>query len=1563
MGKVPGTQMTAKGCFSYKNATVNGFNITNQLQVRVEAIDNNVAKIYTTDENGNPMPMPVNVSLRTGVDIMWLHNQKKQAFSASNGITAFSLSAAVKSAYDSAVSASNQAYGIGALDSNGDILLGGNLRISETANIYKAFTTVTSLFVNFTGQHRCFVDAIAPARLRDHEGLVVVTDKNAYASGLLRGRQRAMTINQALPIVSLSKVPKDPRAFGVISLTQDHPAGPSAAISGTELLKIAEQGDVRVQINSVGEGCIWVCDETGSTIHAGDYVTTSSLSGYASLQLLDDGDVPDGTLRNYTVAKLTMDCDFSQPLVDVEEVQKDEYGNVVFDADGYLVYTIVTTTHGPPVVDPDTGETRPGEPLETPILVTEPAYEMRWMTTEIDASSGVSITTLISKEDYETHILLVRSNTEMRGHVTVPASITSIGRFSSYGPSVFHAGAAFSNAPTTFGANIACSSIIDARGGIAVSGFLSNAALTLTDSGGGLALLSAPLHSTQDVHLQKELKVHGNATFDTHVSVNGTLYAKNLHPSFNTFQASNILISQGGIIQFGEGVSSTISFSNAPDTGLFNPVARTLGVVAGGTEMVRVSDTTVSLLGDLVVSSNIVPMTNATQYIGTSNMHFKEAWIDELHISSNTLYIGDTPVLCADNDAVSIRADPGQGITITTTGDGETSLVSAKGVNVVSEGGVTMRVSGPLGRVNIQSSGAGGTVNLGAENEIVMTAPLTTISSNMIVKGDLIVEGTQLTLNTQTVTIEDNIIVLNSEHVMEHWESWDFRPDKDKSKSLDTIQRYFAAADGDSVHVEYAKNKHGRGRLFAKRGLSMQCVMREVRNAVAHPFYVDLDFVNCHPTLFSQRCRKRGVACPLLDQYCGNRTEVLGDIDADAALGKTAVLSVMNGSKTAVYKHQDSVWLRDFQNEMNQARDEIMAPGGADEFYIDIARKDRNTYASAVNLMLCDLENECLMAMLEYLDKKSFKVGVLVFDGAMVEKKKEFADSKDGGVTQEMLDEASDYVWNRTGYRLQIKIKDMTIDMLDVPASAYMGAPVHAPRYAGGDDVAAKILLKDLGGKLVKSKGVVFGKHGDVWTNDKDVVESFMFTACQRANIKFVDESGISRKYSCLYTKAINIVKTAKHYIPVDDNFVKKIWESNLGVLCFRNGVFRFRDKSFAPFSERPEVMPVIVIDRDFPSERPTDELLEHVKEKVLVSTLGEEGRVNTYLQMIARSMAAKHQDKQWGMLIGERNSGKGLLQALNERAWGQYVNTIDSSVLMLNNFTNDVKSQGWMIECEFTRQTYTNEIKVDPGNKHIKLDGGLIKKFQSGGDVLKARQLYENERALKSASRLFMNLNDLPEISAVDALDTVVVIEFPHKFVNPKDVDEAKWLKFFRPADPSLKDGFCAREDVRDAFIWLVIDAFDQEQPLKISDVVRRDTEKLRMDEGDELSLINAHFKITTDLADVVTVADVNEFAKDKKMKTRGLRGRLEKMGAVADRMRLATTLSDDNGVVTMDADMGQRRKISSSGPDFAQTLLVIQRLTGATENADSTFAISKDDATGERAEPRHIHRSRNAS
>eukprot|EP00798_Chlamydomonas_sp_ICE-L_P015065 gene15065-biopygen24119 len=105
--------------------------------------------------------------------------------------------------------------------------------------------------------------------------------------------------------------------------------------------------------------------------------------------------------------------------------------------------------------------------------------------------------------------------------------------------------------------------------------------------------------------------------------------------------------------------------------------------------------------------------------------------------------------------------------------------------------------------------------------------------------------------------------------------------------------------------------------------------------------------------------------------------------------------------------------------------------------------------------------------------------------------------------------------------------------------------------------------------------------------------------------------------------------------------------------------------------------------------------------------------------------MAGEYKDKNWAVMIGERNSGKGLLQTINQNAFGPYVNTIDSSQLMLNASATDVKAQSWVIDCEFSRQTYTNEVKIDAGNSRVKLDG-------------------------------------------VDVLEQAIVFEFPFKFVTP---------------------------------------------------------------------------------------------------------------------------------------------------------------------------------------------------
>eukprot|EP00798_Chlamydomonas_sp_ICE-L_P004728 gene4728-biopygen15004 len=286
--------------------------------------------------------------------------------------------------------------------------------------------------------------------------------------------------------------------------------------------------------------------------------------------------------------------------------------------------------------------------------------------------------------------------------------------------------------------------------------------------------------------------------------------------------------------------------------------------------------------------------------------------------------------------------------------------------------------------------------------------------------------------------------------------------------------------------------------------------------------------------------------------------------------------------------------------------------------------------------------------------------------------------------------------------------------------------------------------------------------------------------------------------------------------------------------------------------------------------------------DKLLKSTLGTAGKVDTYLQMIARAMAGEYKDKNWGVMIGERNSGKGLLQTINQNAFGPYVNTIDSSQLMLNACATDVKAQSWVIDCEFSRQTYTNEVKIDAGNSRVKLDGGLIKKFQSGGDVIKARRNYENEREVRTASRLFMNLNEMPQISAVDVLEQAIVFEFPFKFVTPGQGGSIPWLPFYRESDPSMKV-YCGRADVIDAFTWLVLDAH-RSSPVQMSSDVQRETYRLRVDEGDELVLVNQYFSVTDSATDIVLLKDINAFARDFKMNKKTLQTRLEKMGAIPD-------------------------------------------------------------------------------
>jgi hypothetical protein len=191
----------------------------------------------------------------------------------------------------------------------------GNGRAPRSAldvrdQIYARTTTIGT----FTGQHICFPDESM------EKGLIVSAKKNKFVklNGLATGKS-AITIDESLPIVSLSNVSQDKACFGVVSKMEESNAAYRTEITGglvSESVKIV--GDNRAIVNSVGEGAIWVVD-TGGSLESGDYITTSNVAGYGQKQ---DG----AGLMNYTVAKITMDCDFTASNVAVQTIKREETG-------------------------------------------------------------------------------------------------------------------------------------------------------------------------------------------------------------------------------------------------------------------------------------------------------------------------------------------------------------------------------------------------------------------------------------------------------------------------------------------------------------------------------------------------------------------------------------------------------------------------------------------------------------------------------------------------------------------------------------------------------------------------------------------------------------------------------------------------------------------------------------------------------------------------------------------------------------------------------------------------------------------------------------------------------------------------------------------------------------------------------------------------------------------------------------------------------------------------------------------------------------------------------------
>ena len=184
-----------------------------------------------------------------------------------------------------------------------------HLTATNGALIFMSYINGVGVYVveySFTGQHKSkSINDTIYNNIEDYVGLI------CYATGeyatydfdneTCNSDSEGITINDSMPIIDLCNTKKDKRVYGVISNKEDTDREMGY---GRFVSKLPSANDAnRVVVNGIGEGAIWIVNTNGN-LENGDYIQTSNVAGYGEKQ-------DDDLLHNYTVAKITCDCDFN----------------------------------------------------------------------------------------------------------------------------------------------------------------------------------------------------------------------------------------------------------------------------------------------------------------------------------------------------------------------------------------------------------------------------------------------------------------------------------------------------------------------------------------------------------------------------------------------------------------------------------------------------------------------------------------------------------------------------------------------------------------------------------------------------------------------------------------------------------------------------------------------------------------------------------------------------------------------------------------------------------------------------------------------------------------------------------------------------------------------------------------------------------------------------------------------------------------------------------------------------------------------------------------------------
>ena len=420
-------------------------------------------------------------------------------------------------------------------------------------------------------------------------------------------------------------------------------------------------------------------------------------------------------------------------------------------------------------------------------------------------------------------------------------------------------------------------------------------------------------------------------------------------------------------------------------------------------------------------------------------------------------------------------------------------------------------------------------------------------------------------------------------YMLQHADAYGLTTEQQDS-IIDVLRK---AGNGDSLMTKYTKG--GGCDRWNACGVGLQRLQKNVRATICKGLWLDLDFVNCGPTLLVELCMKSKLHkddYKFMADYVKNREQMLKDgapfVTRDEL--KHVVIQLVYGKQLCAIKAEadagddanklDGIeWLDPLEKELRFIRSAI---AGQDE-YAEIKSRLKNACNRDARILaevLFVYENKCLETMYHHLQVQGMIQDaecVLTFDGIMVRA----TDRNKQRIGDHFLKEASKAIHEQTGFCLQVKQKPFS-EGYELPDGFESTTRERYFQIQPGDDqAAADIIVSHLKGRLFKSGGRYFirDENSVIFKEGEQAVrDAVISTTKTDLEIMFCQDGGKAQHYSKNTTK-LNacIPRILADKSIVDDKFTCTMWENNQKYIAFTDGVYSFNEGRLLTFDEAIE--------------------------------------------------------------------------------------------------------------------------------------------------------------------------------------------------------------------------------------------------------------------------------------------------------------------------------------------------------------------------------------------------------